>query len=153
MLLKPKVLHNATKSKTVLIWMVTRCSWFHSLKMQWWLYIMLYNLTLLTCKGLKCKCLLTARSNTWPSECLPRMKCTPQQCRTQCWSYHGTFSVPHRGSNLGPLGWQPSTHYTVHCELNNVQFFLSAEQNVLTAKRVVEACLFVRSFVSRSVSQ
>ena len=23
------------------------------------------------------------------SECLPRMKCTPQQCGTQSWSYHG----------------------------------------------------------------
>ena len=51
----------------------------------------------------------TCRSNPWPSECLPRMKCTPQQCRTQSWSYHGTFSVPRRGSNLGQLGWQPST--------------------------------------------
>ena len=25
----------------------------------------------------------TCRSNPWPNECLPRMKCTPQQCRTQ----------------------------------------------------------------------
>ena len=43
----------------------------------------------------------TSRSNPWPSECLPRMKCTPQQCGTQSWSYHGTFSVPRRGSNMG----------------------------------------------------
>ena len=52
---------------------------------------------------------ISCRSNPWPNECLPRMKCTPQHCRTQSWSYHGTFSVPRRGSNLGPLGWQPST--------------------------------------------
>ena len=26
---------------------------------------------------------VSCRSNPWPSECLPRMKCTPQQCRTQ----------------------------------------------------------------------
>ena len=54
----------------------------------------------------------TCRSNPWPNECLPRMKCTPQHCRTQRWSYHGTFSVPRRGSNLGHLGWQPSTLIT-----------------------------------------
>ena len=35
-----------------------------------------------------------SRLNPWPSECLPRLKCTPQQCRTQSWSYRGTFSVP-----------------------------------------------------------
>ena len=52
----------------------------------------------------------TSRSNPWPCECQPLMKCTPQQqCWTQSWSYHGTFSVLRRGSNLGPLGWQPST--------------------------------------------
>ena len=44
---------------------------------------------------------LSSRSNQWPSECLPRMKCTPQQCGTQSWSYHGTFSVPLRAlSNI-----------------------------------------------------
>merc|ERR1719458_555421 len=26
----------------------------------------------------------TCRSNPWPNECLPRMKCTPQQCRETC---------------------------------------------------------------------
>ena len=54
------------------------------------------------------------QSNPWPSECLPLMKCTPQQCRTQSWSYHGTFSVPHRintGKNtyLLPLKRTPLT--------------------------------------------
>ena len=36
---------------------------------------------------------ITSRSNPWPSECLPRMKCTPQQCKTQSWIME-TFSVP-----------------------------------------------------------
>ena len=26
---------------------------------------------------------VSCRSNPWPSECLPRIKCTPQQCRKQ----------------------------------------------------------------------
>ena len=56
----------------------------------------------------------TCRSNPWPNECLPRMKCTPQQCRTHSWSYHGTFSVPRRGSNLGPLGWHYHWHRCHH---------------------------------------
>ena len=55
-------------------------------------------------------CVVTCRSNPWPSECLPRMKCTPQQCNVE----HKVEAimeplVPRRGSNLGPLGWQPST--------------------------------------------
>ena len=38
----------------------------------------------------------TFRSNPWPNECLPRLKSTPQQCRTHSWSCPGTFSDPHR---------------------------------------------------------
>ena len=48
------------------------------------------------------------RSNPWPNECLLCLKSTPQQCRIHSWSCPGTFSDPHRESNLGPLGWQPS---------------------------------------------
>ena len=38
---------------------------------------------------------VSCRSNPWPSECLPRIKCTPQQCRKQSWSYHGTMCGRH----------------------------------------------------------
>ena len=60
----------------------------------------------------------TCRSNPWPNGCLLRTKCTPQQCGAQGWSYHGTFSVPRRGSNLRPLGWQPPTLTTRLSETN-----------------------------------
>ena len=53
-------------------------------------------------------CFFFCRSNPWPNESLPRVKSTPQQCGTHSWSCPGTFSDPHRESNLGPLGWQPS---------------------------------------------
>ena len=56
----------------------------------------------------------TARSNPWPSECLPHMKCTPQQCRTQSWSYHGTFSVPlFRQTLIWPRIWPASVFISV----------------------------------------
>ena len=42
---------------------------------------------------------ITSRSNPWPSECLPRMKCTPQQCKTQSWIME-PFRSP---SNLNQL--------------------------------------------------
>ena len=52
----------------------------------------------------------TCRSNPWPNECLPRMKCAlPTSVEHKVEAYCGTLSIPHRGSNLGLLSWQPST--------------------------------------------
>ena len=52
----------------------------------------------------------SCRSNPWPNECLPRMKCAlPTSVEHKVEAYCRTLSIPHWGSNLGLLSWQPST--------------------------------------------
>ena len=55
----------------------------------------------------------TRSSNPWPRECLPRIKCTPQQCRTTLEASRNLFGRP---PGIEPLGWKLSPPATARSE-------------------------------------